>query len=484
MVGITAYGAYVPRKRLSRMAIIQNMAWFAPGLMTAAQGERSMCNWDEDTMTMAVAASKDCLTGKDKNAVDAAYMASTSFPFQDRQNSGIMAAGTNLREDGLVTADFAASTKSGTSAVLTAIDAIKGGDKKSILVTGSDARASKAAWFYEMWYGDGAASLLLGADNVIAEFKGAYSVSCDFIATYKGSNAEFDYGWEERWIRDEGFTKIIPAAVKGLLEKCNVSIDDISKIVYPCYLSKRIHAGLSKTIGVAPEKVGDNMHAILGDTGSAHPLMMFIAALEEANPGDKIIMASFGQGCDAVLFEVTDAIKDLPARNGVKGALALRKEETNYIKYLKFRELINVSMGIRAESKKQTAVSALWRHRKEVLGLIGGKCSKCGTPQFPVERMCVNPSCNAVDTLEDYEFADRLVTIKSYTGDMLAVSVEPPAIYGLVQFEDGGRFMCDFTDCELSDVKVGQQAKMSFRIKYIDEERDFPGYYWKAVPQL
>ena len=96
MVGITAYGAYIPRRRLSRMSVVQSVGWLAPALMTAAQGERSICNWDEDSMTMAVASARDCLTGLDKKAVDGAYLASMSFPFRERQNCGIMAAGVNL----------------------------------------------------------------------------------------------------------------------------------------------------------------------------------------------------------------------------------------------------------------------------------------------------------------------------------------------------------------------------------------------------
>ncbi len=483
MVGITAYGAYVPRRRLSRMSVIQSMGWFAPGLMMSAQGERAMCNWDEDTLTMAVASARDCLTGMDKKAVNAAYLASTSLPFKDRQNCGMMAAGVNLPEEGLVTADFTDCTKSGTTAVLAAIDALKGGEKSNVLVTASDARATKAAWFYQLWYGDGAASLLLGKENVIAEFKGAYSVSCDFVPSYRGANAKFDYGWEERWIRDEGFTKILPAGMKGLLAKCKISPGEITGAAYPCYLSSRVHQSLAKSMGLSPDKVVNGLHDVMGDAGSAHPLVLFISALEDAKPGDKIVMMGFGQGCDALLFEVTDAIKNLPPRNGVKGSLAARKEETNYSKLLKWQNLLNVEMGIRAEAPKQTALSALWRNRKMVLGLVGGKCTACGTPQFPRTRMCVKPSCNAIDTQEDCEFADKPGIVKSYTGDMLAVSVDPPAIYGLVQFEGGGRAMFDFTDCELNEVKVGQPAKMSFRAKYYDEARDFRGYFWKAIPQ-
>ena len=483
MVGITAYGAYIPKRRLSRMAVIQSMAWLAPGLMTAAAGERSMCNWDEDAMTMAVAAARDCVTGMDRSAINASYLASTSLPFKERQNSGILTTALNLPEEGLVTADFTASLKSGTTALLTAIDAVRGEGKDNVLVTASDARETKSAWFFEMWYGDGAASLLLGKDNVIAEFKGAHSVSCDFVPSFRGAKMQFDYGWEERWIRDEGFTKIIPAAINGLLEKCGLSIDDISKVVYPCHLSKRVHQSIAKPLKAAPEKIQDNLAEVVGDTGAAQSLLMFVSALEEAKPGDKIVVASFGQGCDALLFEVTDNIKKLPARNGVKGSLANRKEEAQYSKFQKFRDLVNVEMGIRAEANKQTALSALWRYRKQVLGLVGGECTKCGTPQYPKMRICVNPSCGAVDSQVEHEFADKTGSIKSYTGDMLAVSVDPPAIYGLVQFEGGGRALLDFTDCDLTDVKVGQPVKMSFRIKYYDAPRDFHGYYWKAVPQ-
>jgi len=40
MIGITSYGAYIPRLRLERSAIYQSMGWFAPALIAVAQGER------------------------------------------------------------------------------------------------------------------------------------------------------------------------------------------------------------------------------------------------------------------------------------------------------------------------------------------------------------------------------------------------------------------------------------------------------------
>ena len=82
MIGITSYGGYIPRLRLNRMSVFQNMGWFAPAIIMVAQGERSFCNWDEDSVTMAVAAAKDCLAGAKKESVDGLYLCSTTpYPF-------------------------------------------------------------------------------------------------------------------------------------------------------------------------------------------------------------------------------------------------------------------------------------------------------------------------------------------------------------------------------------------------------------------
>ncbi|GAB4345603.1 MAG: hydroxymethylglutaryl-CoA synthase family protein [Candidatus Abyssubacteria bacterium] len=481
MIGITSYGGYIPRLRLQRMAIFQSMGWFAPAIMMVAQGERSMCNWDEDSLTMAVAAARDCLVGMDKKKVDSLYMCSTTLPFADRQNAGVVSTALNLGEN-VATADMSASQKIGTTGVITALEAIKSGERKSALVVAADKRETKSAYFHEMWFGDGAAALLLGSENVIAEYLGSYSISRDFVDHYRGSLNKYDYNWEERWVRDEGYSKIIPEVVNGLLQKCNLSVKDLAKVVYPCYF-KREHTGIAKSMGVGREQLVDNMHDVCGETGVAHPLVMLITALEEAQPGDKILVASFGQGSDALLFQVTDNIKKLPPRKGIKGSLADKKEVDTYPKFLKFRDLIQTEMGIRAEAPTQTALTVLYRKRNFLLGFMGGECQKCGTRQIPMQDICVNPDCGSVYSQQPVPFADTPAHIKTYTGDMLSVSVDPPNIYGLIQFEGGGRILADFTDCELGDVKVGKSVKMEFRKRYYDRERGFHGYFWKAVPQ-
>jgi 3-hydroxy-3-methylglutaryl CoA synthase/NAD(P)-dependent dehydrogenase (short-subunit alcohol dehydrogenase family)/putative sterol carrier protein len=481
MIGITSYGAYIPRLRLDRMAIFQAMGWFAPAIVMVAQGERSMCNHDEDSLTMAVAAARDCLIGQDKRAIDGAYLCSTTLPFADRQNAGIVKTALNLRDD-MVTADFTSSLRAGTTGLLTALEVLRGGERKSILVSATDKRETKPAYFYEMWFGDGAAALLAGCDDVIAEFKGSCSVSYDFVDHYRGAGKTYDYMWEERWLREEGYSKFIPEAVGGLFGKLGITMQDVQKVVFPC-LFKAEHKAIARKLGATPEKVIDTMHEVCGETGAAHPLLMFCAALEQAKPGDGILLAGFGQGCDALYFKVTEAITRLAPRTGVKGSLEKKKTIDNYMKFLKFRNLIDPEMGIRGEAPTQTAMTVLWRKRKMLTALVGGKCRDCGTPQYPKMNICVNPECNHVDTQDDYEFADVPARIKTFTGDLLAVSVDPPTTYGMIQFEGGGRFMADFTDCELADCKVGFPVKMVFRRRVTDNERGFSGYFWKAAPQ-
>ena len=480
MIGITSYGAYIPRLRLDRMAIFQSMGWFAPAIIMVAQGERSMCNWDEDAITMAVAASRDCLKGKNKQALDGLYLASTTLPFADRQNAGIVSTALNLRSD-ILTSDFTSAQKAGTNALLAALESVKGGDRRNILVTAADKRETKPAYFYEMWFGDGAASLMIGDTDVIAEYKGSHSVSYDFVDHYRGALNKYDYNWEERWVRDEGYSKIIPEAVSGLLAKLNITIKDVNKLIYPCFF-KAEHSNIAKKLGASKDQVMDNLHEVCGETGTAHPLLMFTAALDTAKPGDKILVAGFGQGCNAFLFEVTDAITRMSDRARFKRTIDNKETTDNYLKFLKFRGLIHPEMGIRAEAPTQTAVTVLWRRRKMLLGLVGGKCRVCGTAQFPKTEVCVNPECVAHRSQDDYEFADIPAKIKTFTGDLLAVSVDPPHKYGMVQFEGGGRFMADFTDCKMEDIKVGLPVQMVFRKRGEDEDRGFVNYFWKAVP--
>ncbi len=480
MIGIVSYGAYLPRLRLNKKAIAMANAWMDPALLAHAKGERAMANWDEDSVTMAVEAARDCLAGQDRGRVGALYLASTSPPFADRQNAGIVAGALNLSEQ-IATLDLGASQKAATSGLLAALNAVKAGAVQTVLLAAADKRRTKAACAQEMQFGDGAAALLLGSGAVAAEFLGGHSVSVDFVDHYRGQNRAFDYTWEERWIRDEGYGKIVPPAVIRALEKTGVKPEQVAHFALPCVYGG-VAAGVAKKAGIRPEAVRDNLAAVCGETGAAHVLVMLAQALQEAVPGQILVAAGFGQGADVLVFRATDRVAHCVPPLGVKGYLARRKEETNYMKFLTFNQLVLQERGLRAERNPQTALSVLYRKRGMLLGLVGGCCPKCRTPQFPKAEVCVNPQCRALGPQEDYLFADRPARVNSWSADNLTYTVDPPAHYGMVRFDGGGQFMADFTDYDVGQVQVGMPVRMVFRIRGKDEERGMTRYFWKAAP--
>lgn len=480
-VGLTAFGGYIPRLRLQRKAITSANAWIAPNLVGKGKGERSMGNWDEDSITMAVEAARDLLgTDDDRSHVDALYFGSTTLPFTDRLNSGIISAALTL-EQGIEAVDVASTQRAGTTALLQALNSVKAGSSKNALVCAADHRKARAASAQELEFGDGAAALSVGTENLIATFLGSHTLTVDFVDHFRGAGEEFDYNWEERWIRDEGFAKIVPRAVEGVLEQTGVSASDIDHFVMPCTFAK-LPQKLAKSCGIGVEAVTDALGAVCGETGAAHALVMLVHALQKAKPGDKVLLVHFGGGCDAMLFEVTDLIATMSDRRGIAGSLADRQEETNYMKFLTFNGLIEWEQGMRAEQDKKTALTTLYRNEDTVMGLVGGRCTETGVVQFPRSRISVAPNKPSVDTQEPYKFAERKAKILSWSADYLSFSMNPPNHYGMIVFDGGGRIMMDIADVTPGEVDSGMEVRMVFRVKEVDRQRGFKRYFWKAVP--
>lgn len=483
--GITSFGAYLPRLRLQRKAIAAANSWFNPSVAALGKGERTMANWDEDAVTMAVEAARDALPRTrdpltSRGHVGALYFASTTMPFADRQNAGIVSAALSLPEN-IHTVDIAGSQRAGVSALIAALEKVASGATATALIAAADRRATRAGATQEFQFGDGAAAFVVGTKDVAVRYLGSHSTSVDFIDHFRGEGEAFDYNWEERWIRDEGYARIVPQTVKGLLEKTGTKAAEIDHFILPCLFAK-LDQQIAQKSGIDASKVRDNLAGTVGECGTAHALLMLAHALEDAQPGQKIIVAAFGQGCDALLLEVGDGIEKARPARGVKGSLARRKEESNYMKWLSFNGLVEMEKGMRAEKDNKTALTVTYRKRDMLFGLVGGKCEKCGTAQFPRTRICVNPNCNAVDEQKPFSFAELEGKVLSWSADFLTYSQDPPQHYGMVTFEDGGRFLSDFTDVDVGSVDTGSKMRMVFRVKDFDERRGFRRYFWKAAP--
>ena len=481
MVGISSLAAYLPRLRLARKAIVDAHRWADPGLAGKAQGERSMCNWDEDSVTMGVEAARACLA--DRTTTDLLIFASTTAPFADRQNAGIVATALNLPED-LASLDIGASQRAGTSALLQAFAAVKSGLHRDSLVVLSDKRRAKAASPGELDFGDGAVALLVSNQEPALEFLASHTVTVDFIDHFRGSGESFDYGWEERWIRDEGLAHIVPEAVGKALGKAGIKATDIAHFVLPGTI-KGAGTSVAKAIGVPAGSVADTLAANVGETGVAHALMMLAARLAsgELAAGQLIVVCGFGQGCDVIVLRIADAARARAMGTQFSGAMAARHPEVNYQKYLAFNNLVELEKGMRAEKDDyKTALTTNFRKRDMLTGLVGGRCTVCGTLQFPRSDICVNPQCRATHTQEPHPFREEKANIVTWSADYLTYTADPPAHYGMISFANGGRFMTDFSDVSVGEIDVGMAVRMVFRIKSFDRLRGFVRYFWKAVP--
>jgi 3-hydroxy-3-methylglutaryl CoA synthase len=479
MIGITGYGGYVPRLRLARQAVAQANAWYAPQF-ARRQGTRAMANWDEDSITMAVAAARDCLGPReDRRHVRSLFLASDTLPFAERLNAGVVAGALTLSDD-VEAIDLGGSQRAALSAVVQAVARVQAGAGDA-LVLAADNRKTRAGSQQELEYGDAAAALSIGSQRVLAEFLGSGTLSVDFVDHFRGVGEDIDYAWEERWVRDEGIAKLVPKAIASALASANVKPEQVDHFIFPSSFAK-IDAQLAKACRIRPEAVVDALLESVGDSGLPHGLLLLAQVLERARPGQVVVVAQFGSGAQALVFRVTDAIDSFKPARGVSQWIARGVEERSYTKFLSFKGQLALERGMRGEQDKKTALSTAWRHRTALFGLVAGRCEVTGSVHFPPSRLSYDQGRPLQDTQKPYKLADRPAKILSWSAEYLSYHPAPPHHYGQIDFEGGGRILMDFTDLDVGEVDSGTSMEMVFRIKDIDERRGFTRYFWKATP--
>lgn len=470
MIGISSFGAYVPLYRLARSEI--GRAWAG----VAAPGEKAIANFDEDSVTLAVAAGLDCLKGMDRSEVGSLYFGTTTAPYLEKEAAVIISYATDLNRQ-VFTADFSNSLRAGTTAMRAAMDAVKAGTVKKAMVTTADCRQGMPGSEFEQVFGDGAAAFLISDSNLIATVEGEYSHNDDIIDVWRTGNDRFVQMWEDRFVIIEGYMANVQEAASAILKKYNLTPKDITKAVFYAPDARR-HAEMTRALGLDPKtQVADPLFNTIGNTGAAFAPMMLVAALEEAKPGDRILFISYGDGCDAFIFKVTDLIDKMRDRNGIKKLVAAKKPIFNYERYIRNRRLMEVEVG-RRRPPWVTSAAAYWRDRSMILRLQGSKCRNCGRLFFPPQRVCIY--CRAKDNFEHVRLADMKGTLYTFSKDELATTLDPPVIMSVVNLEGGARFMGQMTDRDPDQVNVNTPVEMTFRM--LVEAGGFYNYFWKCQP--
>lgn len=479
--GIVAFGGYVPQLRLHRSAASKANAWANPSLRGLAKGTRAFASWDEDAVTMAVEAGRDAWPLEHRERLRGIVLASTTPPFADRLNAGIAAGALGLGH-GVLALDMGGSMRAGTSALI-AGQALSAATSGPVLVAAAEMRRAKPGSAQEFANGDAAAAIVLGNEGVLAETVATHSVAHDFVGHFRSSGEPHDYGWEERWVREEGYLKIAVAAGQEVLAKGGVDAGNIDTFLLPTSLS-RVDAAIAKALGIAAEAIGDSLKDGLGYAGAAHGLLMLASALERAEPGQIILLLDFANGCDAILLRTTEAIKEFRPQRGIARWHDAGVETEDYMRFLSYKGEVALEWGARAEFGNKYALTAEHRHSRDMLGFVGGKDRQTGVVQFPKSPMAVGPGAMGVAEYDDVPLADLPARIIACTADWLTYHPSPPFYFGLVQFENGARMPMEFVDVGSGSIDIGAEVEMRFRIKEIDRTRGYRHYFWKATPAL
>ncbi len=212
MIGISLCGSYVPFIRIDRSMIAK--IWGRGSL----GGERSVANNDEDAITMAVEASRNCIKGSQPDNIDGLYFATTSAPYIEKMNSALIATALDLNRE-INTMDMANSLRAGTGALKAAFDAVGAGSMKNVLVAAADCRKGYPRSDEEQNFGDGAAALMVSKDNVAASLEGTYAICNEMVDVWRNPEDTFVRTWESRFILGEGYAKHMKEVVSGLMKK-------------------------------------------------------------------------------------------------------------------------------------------------------------------------------------------------------------------------------------------------------------------------
>jgi uncharacterized OB-fold protein len=342
------------------------------------------------------------------------------------------------------------------------------------ITVAAERRTARPGSAQELIFGDGAAAASVGTGRAVATFVAARSVHADLVDHFRQTGEAYDYGWEERWVRDEGYMKVAADAIEQCLADAGVPAAEISHFALPAPLP-RINEAVARRVRISASALVPTAGDSVGDLGCAQPLAMLDIAVRAAAPGALILVVAFGSGCDVLLLRRTA----VPCPGGVPDA---GKPETSYLKYLSFTGQIALAWGMRAEMDNKPALTAAWRDHARTERFEGGRCERCGTVQFPRSRLCVNPACKAQDAQQPVSLADRPARVLSHTSDFLAYTPAPPFQFGHIDFEGGGRVLMEFADTDPDELRVGLPLRMVYRVKDLDAARGFRRYFWKATP--
>ena len=344
-LGIVGWGVYIPRYRIKTREIAES--WGDDALRIRDMylvEEKAVSYIDEDPVTMSVEAARSALTraGVRPSDIGAVFVGTESKPYAVKPISSILIDALGLRRQ-VYSVDMEFACKAGSDAIISALALIKAGQIKYGLAIGSDSSQGEPGEHLEYTVGTGAAAYVLGSDNLAAEIKAIYPYASDTPDFWRRDGAPYP-------VHGEGFTgepayfRHIIGAAKGLMEAYGLKPNDFDYAIFH-QPNARFPVRVAQMLGFPLEKVRPGIVVdLIGNTYNASALIGLAKVLEEAKPGARILLVTFGSGAgsNAFLIETTDA---LPQRVKLARTVSEMLEDKIYLDYshyLKYKRMIKL----------------------------------------------------------------------------------------------------------------------------------------------
>jgi hydroxymethylglutaryl-CoA synthase len=336
-VGIVGYGAYVPRYRIPAREI--SRIW-TNGVGGTPIQEKSVPGLDEDVATMSIEAARNALRRAqiDPAEIRAVWVGSESHPYAVKPTSTIVAEALGIVPH-TQAADWEFACKAGTEAMVAAIGLVGARMARYALAIGMDTAQGKPGDALEYTAAAGGAAYLLGpAEESLAVIEGTYSFVTDTPDFWRRAYQKYpEHG--QRFTGEPAYFTHVTSAAKAFMEATGTTPADYRFAVFH-QPNKKFPTRVAANLGFTPEQI---KHGLLspriGNTYSGAAIIGLTAILDVAEPGDRILMVSFGSGAgsDAFGIRVTEKITERRHRAVTTEQYIARRTEIDYAQYARMR---------------------------------------------------------------------------------------------------------------------------------------------------
>ncbi len=342
-VGIVGYGAYVPRYRLPASEI--SKMW-TEGKGGVPVKEKAVNGLDEDVITMSIEAARNTLDRAQVNPqeIRAVWVGSESHPYAVKPSSTVVAEAIGAVPNTLG-ADWEFACKAGTEAMQAAMGFVGSGMAKYALSIGMDTAQGRPGDALEYTAAAGGAAVLIGpADEAVAIINGSYSYVTDTPDFWRRAHSNYpSHG--DRFTGEPAYFKHVTSSAQALMGAMGRQPSDYDWAVFH-QPNAKFPQRAGKMLGFTPEQMEPGLLSPrIGNTYSGSCIIGLTATLDVAEPGDRILMISYGSGAGSDAFDmiVTDRLLEVRDRAPSTEAYISRRKEINYATYTRFRDKLKMN---------------------------------------------------------------------------------------------------------------------------------------------